>query len=149
MSSVWTLIPHVGIESGSTQIHMGQSRPSIRESLAPAFGKPTSHYDGEDDFRSPDGTFIRLRYSDQLIQDIEFLAGQLTYHSQPLSGRTDWPDITRFLNAEGVTIRESEWLGDGFDCLELAINIATHEQVGGDEGDNGIEWVILSTQFTA
>jgi hypothetical protein len=33
------------------------------------------------------------------------------------------------------------------ECSELGINIATREQVGGDEGDDGIKWVITSANF--
>ena len=33
------------------------------------------------------------------------------------------------------------------ECSELGINIATREQVGGDNGDDGIEWVIISANF--
>jgi hypothetical protein len=36
-------------------------------------------------------------------------------------------------------------LGDGHECTSLGVNIATHEEVGGD-GD-GIEWVILSAEI--
>ena len=36
-------------------------------------------------------------------------------------------------------------LGDGQECPALGVNIATHQDVGGD-GD-GVEWVILSTNI--
>ena len=54
--------------------------------------------------------------------------------------------MERFLQSRGTTIRETEWLGDGYDGVELSLNIATRGQIGGDE-EEGIEWVILSTLF--
>jgi len=45
----------------------------------------------------------------------------------------------------GGTLRPTKWLGDGWDCVQLGLNVASHEDVGGD-GDE-IEWVILSRAF--
>ena len=142
----WTLVPQKGIEQGELAIHFGMPRSAIRDLLREEFPAPQSHFDDEDDFEHlTDGTFIRVRYDDSGVQDIEFLAGYLTYNGVKLSGGDEWPDVRQGLAALGNQFRDTEWLGDGFDCLPIAVNIATHEQIGGD-GD-GIEWVIMSSKF--
>jgi hypothetical protein len=107
---------------------------------------PSPIFDDEDDFHHPhDGTFLRIRYANSNVRDIEFLDGFLSYKGVTLFGSVSWSDVESGLAALGNQFRETEWIGDGFDCLPLAVNIATHEQVGGD-GD-GIEWVIMSSMF--
>lgn len=142
----WKLIPRKGIEQGNVAIHFGMSRTAIRDLLGESFPAPVSHFENEDDFEhATDGTLIRVRYDDSGVRDIEFLDGVLVFDSVKLSGGGDWPEVQQELAQLGNKFRESEWLGDGTDCLPLAINVATHEQIGGD-GD-GIEWVILSSNF--
>lgn len=142
----WKLVPQIGIEQGELAIHFGMCRSSVRDLLREEFPQPQSHFDNEDDFQhSTDGTLIRVRYNESVVQDIELLAGCLSYEGLKLSGGGDWPDVKQGLASLGNDIRETEWLGDGFDCVPLCINIATHEQLGGD-GD-GIEWVIMSSEF--
>ena len=149
MNPLWTLIPHKGIENESLKIHLGMGRSSVKDLLAGEFRSPRSNVENEEDFQHPtDGTLIRLRYANSMVQDIEVLGGQLDYEGVAVfGGDAVWPDIEHFLKAQGVTIREAQWLGEGYDCLELSLNIATHEQAGRDD-DEGIEWVILSTLFT-
>lgn len=142
----WTLIPQKGIERGDLAIHFGMPRLKIREQLRNVFPAPRSHFEDEDDFEDEDnGTLIRVRFDDTGVRDIEFLGGLLMYNGVSLFGDGEWPDVQQQLAALGNTFRSTEWLGDGYDCLPLAVNIATHEQIGGD-GD-GIEWVIMSTNF--
>lgn len=142
----WTLVPQRGIEQGELAIHFGMPRTAVLDLLREVFPAPQSHFDDEDDFEHPtDGTLIRIRYDDCGVQDIEFLEGSLNYDGVKLSGGGEWPEVQQGLAALGNQFRDTEWLGDGFDCLPIAINIATHEQIGGD-GDR-IEWVIMSSRF--
>ena len=142
----WTLVPQKGIEQAELAIRFGMPRTAVRDLLREAFPNPQSHFDDEDDFEhATDGTLIRIRYDDSGVQDIEFLEGSLTYNGVQLSGGSEWPEVRQGLAALGNQFRDTEWLGDGFDCLPIAVNIATHEQIGGD-GD-GIEWVIMSSKF--
>lgn len=143
--SIWTLLPREGVELSSLKICFGLSREKLRQHLHSAFGAPQSHFEDEDDFSHPDGTLIRVRYDEDGVQDIEFLEGVLMYQDVALCGHVTWPEVQRQLATMNVSFRPTEWLGDGTDCLPLAINIATHEQIGGD-GD-GVEWVILSKRF--
>ena len=146
MADEWTLVPKNGIEQRQLKIHFGMSRSDVRDFLKAEFGEPESNFPDEDDFHHlHDGTFLRIRYANLNVQDIEFLEGSLKYNGVNLAGGVRWSDVERGLAALGNTFRETDWLGDGYDCLPLGVNIATHEQVGGD-GD-GIEWLIMSTTF--
>ena len=142
----WTLIPQKGIERGDLAIHFGMPRSAVRDLMRAAFPPPQSYFEAEDDFEhETDGSLIRVRFDDTGVQDIEFLGGLLTHNGVTLFSGGEWPDVQQGLISLGNTFRVTKWLGDGRDCLPLAINIATHEQIGGD-GD-GIEWVIMSTKF--
>lgn len=100
----------------------------------------------EDDFVSRDGsTLIRVRYQDEAVWDIEFLSGILRYDDEDLHDQTTLDDVRQFLESKALALRPTEWLGEGWDCVPLGFNIASHEDVGGD-GDE-IEWVILSRAF--
>ena len=146
MAGEWTLVPKKGIEQGPLKIVFEMSRSEVRDLLKAEFGDLESNFDDEDDFHHPhDGTFLRIRYANSIVQDIEFLEGSLSYEGVKLSGGVSWPEVERGLAALGNKFRETEWLGDGYDCLPLAVNIATHEQIGGDGG--GIEWGIMSSMF--
>ncbi len=146
MNRHWNFIPGKGIKKGETKISLGEPQQSVRDAMTAEFGAPVSHRDDEDDFENPSGdTLIRLRYDAGNVKDIEFLRGSLYLDDLCLLGDCEWPEIEHKLRALGHTHRDTEWLGDGYDILTLGINIATHEQVGGD-GD-GIEWVILSQDF--
>jgi len=96
---------------------------------------------------SEDGTWIRLRFDGDKLRDIEFLGGSLSLGDTQLHNEVHWESLHMKLATKGYTSRESEWLGDGFDFESLGINIATREQVGGDEGDDEIEWVIASSDW--
>ena len=129
----WTLIAQRGIERGDLAIHFGMSRSAARDRMLASFPPPQSHFEDEDDFEhSTDGTLIRLRFDDTGVRDIEFLGGILTYRGVSIVGGGEWPVVQQALAAMGNTFRDTEWLGDGYDCLPLAVNIATHEQIGGD-----------------
>jgi len=144
----WEFVPFEGITSRQLAITLGQSRTQLRKLAAPLFSplEPNSDYPEEDDFITLDGTtFIRVRYQDDTVRDIEFLSGQLRYKGFELHGRATMTGVQQFLKSENHSLRKTSWLGDGLDCVSLGINIACHEDVGGD-GD-GIEWVILSRNF--
>ena len=145
---VWQLIPRVGIASGSVEISFGQERAELSRILADDFLAPAkTTFADEDDFHSEDkSVFIRVRYSGTQVQDIEFLGGVLEYQGIQLHSDVTFSELEEKFGAKNFTFRPTEWLGDGQDCPELNINVATHEDVGGD-GD-GIEWVILSQTFT-
>jgi hypothetical protein len=56
----------------------------------------------------------------------------------------EWRDVEERPGKLGLRSHESAGLGEGMECSELGINVATREQVGGDECDDSIEWVITS-----
>lgn len=144
----WQLLPRQGIACGALQVSLGQEREALRKRMLAADFLPPkpSRFADEDDFRTADkSTFIRVRYQGTQVQDIEFLSGALRYRGVDLHRNTTFAQLEKKFKAMKLTLRNTRWLGDGQDCPELAINIATREDVGGD-GD-GIEWVILSSNF--
>jgi hypothetical protein len=145
----WELLPRRGIESGALRISFGMTRQDVRHMMTGQFLPlvPNTRYPDEDDFHTADKfTFVRIRYEGTQVRDIEFLGGKLAYQGVPLHAGVAFPEIRARFGEMGLTFRDTEWLGDGQDCPELGVNIATHEDVGGD-GDE-IEWVILSSDFT-
>ena len=145
----WLLTPFQGIECDGTKVSFGQARSAVRAALAATFQAPHANeaYPDEDDFRTPDdSTFIRIRYDDaDAVWDIEFLAGTLRYQGTDLHDHTTLEKVRQYFSSKAVTLRPTEWLGDGWDCVPMGINIASHDDIGGD-GDE-IEWVILSRAF--
>lgn len=144
----WEFVPFEGITSKPLAIMLGQSRKALRTRAASVFSplEPNPDYPDEDDFITLDGTtFIRVRYQDDTVRDIEFLSGSLRYNGVELFDQATLKSVRRFLESENHPLRATKWLGDGLDCVSLGINIACHDDIGGD-GD-GIEWVILSRNF--
>lgn len=144
----WEFVPFEGIISKQIAITLGTSRELLRKLAVPLFSplEPNSDYPDEDDFITVDGTtFIRVRYQDDTVRDIEFLSGQLRYKGFEMHDRATLKEVQRFLSSQNHSLGKTSWLGDGLDCVSLGINIACHDDVGGD-GD-GIEWVILSRNF--
>ena len=144
---VWQLIPKVGISLNDTKISFGQERAEVNRLMAKHFSPPEEgSYPEEDDFLNDDESIsIRIRYDGTQVTDIEFLGGSLQYQGIELHSDVTLDDVEKALLDKNLTIRDAEWLGEGKDCLELGINIATHDNVGGD-GD-GIEWIIMSATF--
>ena len=144
---VWQLIPNVGISLNDTKISFGQERAEVNRLMAKHFSPPEEgSYPEEDDFLNDDESIsIRIRYDGTQVTDIEFLGGSLQYQGIELHSDVTLDDVEKALLDKNLTIRDAEWLGEGKDCLELGINIATHDNVGGD-GD-GIEWIIMSATF--
>ena len=146
----WVLHPFDGIETDGIKISLGTPRGLLRESMASRFQPPKTNdaYPDEDDFVSQDGsTFIRVRYEHDAVWDIEFLQGTLRHDEVDLHAQTTLDEVRRYFTSKATSLRPTEWLGDGWDCVSLGINIASREDVGGD-GDE-IEWVILSRAFQA
>jgi hypothetical protein len=144
----WELLPLEGIKNERLEITFGQSRALVRQRMASAFNPlvPNAKFPDEDDFVTPGRTtFIRVRFRDDVVKDIEFLSGQLRYKGVELHHKATVEGVRLFLESENGPLRPTKWLGDGLDCVPLGINIASHEDVGGD-GD-GVEWVILSREF--
>lgn len=144
----WELVPHKGIESGAVKIFFGMERAPLRSLLSEFIGLPKSFRSDEDDYEAEDGTWIRLRFGSDKLRDIEFLGGSLFFAGIQLHHGAHWDVLQKSLAAEGYSFRETEWLGDGFDFVGIGINIATHEQLGGDEGDDGVEWIIASGDWS-
>jgi hypothetical protein len=144
----WELMPRRGIRSGGVELLIGMSRTAARDALAPTMAGPESHFPNEDDFTSEQtGTLVRLRYEGDTLDDIEFLDGDLRFNGIALHRGTRWPTVKDELAAQGFQFQGASHLADGHECTSLGVNIATHEEVGGD-GD-GIEWVILSAEIAA
>lgn len=147
---VWELNPRTGIAFIEIAITFGMERADVQVLLSKYFLAPSidNSYPNEDDFLTSDqSSFIRIRYDGTLVQDIEFLSGKLQYQGINLHSNTTFSEIEACFILKGLEFRDTQWLGDGQDCEKLGINIATRENVGGDEGDDEIEWVILSKRF--
>ena len=144
----WNLIPKHGVERDGIQVYFGAARAAIRAALLAQFGVPKSYRENEDDFNAHDGSFLRLRYVGDKIRDIEFLGGSLMLDNLELHKRARGRKLTTDLAKKGYGSRYAAWIGSGLDFESLGINIATHEDVGGDEGDDQIEWVIMSSGWT-
>jgi hypothetical protein len=129
---------------GGVEVLLGMDRATARSTLSPILGEPRSHFPDEDDYQSDEhGTWLRLRFDVDRLQDVEFLRGDLYLDGVPLHGGVRWPELSERLAARGFEFWPATELGDGQECPELGVNIATHEDVGG-AGD-GIEWVILAS----
>ncbi len=138
------LVPGKGIRCGDAEIYFGMARKALREMLG---WKPTAEtlWDDEDEYMQADGEdWLRLRFLDGKLCDIEVLGGGLQHEGLELKS-TSWSALEPALETLGHSLRKTQWLGEGKDCVALHVNIATHDDVGGD-GD-GIEWVITSSDF--
>lgn len=148
-NQIWELCPNQGIFFESVHIWFDQDREDVRKNLISLFPEPKGNkkFPDEDDFVAEDGaTFIRVRYDGKnRVRDIEFLNGVLRYQNINIHDGAVFQEIEGNFDKIGLSFRATKWLGDGQDCVNLGINIATHENVGGD-GDE-IEWVILSKDF--
>jgi hypothetical protein len=145
----WTFIPRIGFLHDNLEVNLGCGRDELRTLLEPAFSAPelNSSYPDEDDFHSNDGsTFIRVRYKDGAVKDLEFLSGDLSYEGIQLHRSANLTAVCEAFEALGHTFRPTRWLGDGSDCESLGFNIASREDIGGD--DDSIEWFIISQNFT-
>src|SRR5688500_18097285 len=144
--AVWELEPRRGIRTSGIELTFGMSRSAARAALAETLDGPESNFPDEDDFTSnADGTWIRLRFDGDTLHTIEFLGGDLRLDGIALHDGVYWPALAESLASKGFAFEPASILADGQECGSLGVNIATHEDVGGD-GD-GIEWVIVSADI--
>lgn len=143
---IWQLIPKKGITTNELSISFDDQRTALREALGKSYSLSTSqNFPDEDDFQR-EGIYIRVRYNDDdRVKDIEFLGGDLFYQDISIHDGTTFEKIESAFAEKGLTFRDTQWFGDGKDCVELEISIATREEVGGDSSE--IEWVILSNDL--
>ena len=140
------LVPGKGIRRNDTDIFFGMPRAKLRQALghqAPKAGD--SMWDDEDDYIDSDGTdWLRLRFLDDKLCDIEVLHGSLMHEGIELLA-TDIDSLRSDLNRGGMALEKTEWLSEGHDCVDLQIVVASREDTG-DVG-NEIAWVITSCDF--
>src|SRR5262245_52876993 len=98
----WNLVPFEGIKCDPLSITFGQPRALVRQRLSTAFSPLVANasFPDEDDFHSHDRTtFIRVRYQDDAVRDIEFLSGRLRYKGMELHDRATLDEVRRFLES--------------------------------------------------
>ncbi|MDR2875327.1 MAG: hypothetical protein LBV44_05300 [Methylobacillus sp.] len=137
----WQLLPRRGIRFGEAEIVVGAPRAEVRQALAGYFPPPENHRrESEDQYRNNDGK-VFLRYDDaDTLKEILCVAGSVQLDGLELLDTT-WSQLIPQLESRGHTPQEPEYFVDGQDFPALGINIATREDVGGDEDDDQIEWV--------
>jgi hypothetical protein len=146
MTATWELVPKKGIRHGQIELFLGMKRADAWAALADGYALEHRNSPNEDDFESKDGqTWIRLRYHGDKLQDVEFLRGDLQFSGLALHAHASWTALAPALEKLGYKFHGAEQLGGGHECTELGVNIATHEDVGGD-GDE-IEWVIVASSL--
>jgi hypothetical protein len=139
----WDLVPRRGVAGGGVEIWLGRDRAALRSELSAILGAARGHFPNEDDYICDEhGTWLRLRFDGERLQDIEVLRGEVYLDDIALHDGARWSELGGQLAARGFDFYPAIELGDGQECPELGVNIATHGDVGGD-GD-GIEWVILA-----
>lgn len=138
------LVPGRGIRRGDTDIFFGMPRKKLRDALGWKAGGENM-WDDEDEYTDTTGAdWLRLRFLDEKLCDIEVMGGQLTHEGVELLA-TDMPALRAALKKSGMALEKTEWLSEGHDCLDLQIVVASREDVG-DVGEE-IEWVITSSDF--
>jgi hypothetical protein len=138
------LIPGRGIRRGDTDIFFGMPRKKLRDALGWKSGGDNM-WDDEDEYTDTDGgDWIRLRFLDDKLCDIEVIGGRLTHEGIELRA-TDMPKLRAALKQVGLALEKTEWLSEGHDCIDLQVVVASRDDVG-DIGDE-IEWVITSSDF--
>ncbi|TCV92349.1 hypothetical protein EC912_10755 [Luteibacter rhizovicinus] len=140
----WELVPGRGIRRGDTTIFFGTQRKALHESLG---GKPEgdSLWDDEDEYSLPNGDeWLRLRFMDGKLCDIEVLGGSLHHEGVELIDTT-WPELEAALKNTGRQFEATQWLSEGHDCIDLQIVVASRQDIG-EDGD-GIAWLITSSDF--
>jgi len=139
----WELLPRRGIRIGATEIVVGMPRAEIRQALTQHFPPPANRRRPSEDQYTNSDRQVFLRYDDAgTLEEIMCITGSLHLGGVELLDTT-LAELASHLEALGYTITEPEYYADGQDCPELGINIATHEDVGGDEGDDKIEWIAI------
>lgn len=138
------LIPGRGIRRGDIDIFFGMPRKKLRDALGWKAGSENM-WDDEDEYTDTNGAdWLRLRFLDDKLCDIEVIGGQLTHEGIELFATT-LPDLRAALKKSGMALEKTEWLNEGHDCVDLQIVVASGDDVG-DVGDK-IEWVSTSSDF--
>lgn len=137
------LVPGRGIRRGDTDIFFGTPRKKLREALG---WKPAGDnmWEDEDEYPANGNDWLRLRFLDDALCDIEVLGGHLVHDGIELMA-TDIATLRAALKKQGMALEKTEWLAEGHDCVDLQIVVASKEDVG-DVGDD-MEWVITSRDF--
>jgi hypothetical protein len=139
------LVPGRGIRHDNTEIFFGMRRDAVREAL----GQPTETIWGdEDEYATGGDDWLRLRYLDGKLCDIEVLGGSLTHKGIELKN-TEFRALRDALHNSGFVLEdETEWLSEGRDCIDLQIVVATADDlINEPETGDGIAWVITSSDF--
>jgi hypothetical protein len=139
----WELLPRRGIRIGETEIVVGAPRAEVRQALAQHFSPPVNRRQPSEDQYAQDDRMLFMRYdAADALEQIMCINGSLRLGDLELLD-TNWTELAPCLEGLGHTITEPTYYADGRDCPELGINIATREDVGGDEDDDEIEWVAV------
>ena len=139
------LVPGRGIRRDDIDIFFGMPRAKLRQALDWKAPTNDSMWDDEDEYTGSDGAeWLRLRFLDDRLCDIEVLGGQLAHEGIELFA-TDIDALRLALKRGGMALEKTEWLSEGHDCVDLQIVVASRD----DAGDAGSEiaWVITSSDF--
>jgi hypothetical protein len=138
------LVPGRGIRRGDTDIFFGMPRKKIRDALG--WKAPSENiWDDEDEYTDASGNeWLRLRFLDDKLCDVEVLHARLSHEGIELRDTT-MPALRAALKQGGMALEKTEWLSEGHDCVDLQIVVASKEDTG-DVGEE-IEWVITSCDF--
>jgi hypothetical protein len=138
------LVPGRGIRRDTTDIFFGMPRKKLRDALGWKAGGENM-WDDEDEYSTAEGDdWLRLRFLDDKLCDIEVMGGQLVHEGIELVA-TDLPALRMALKKAGMALEKTQWLSEGHDCVDLQIVVASREDAR-DVGDE-IEWVITSCDF--
>ena len=138
------LVPGRSIRRDVTDIFFGMPRKRLRDALGWKAGREHM-WDDEDEYTDAAGAeWLRLRFLDDKLCDIELMAGNLTHEGIELLA-TDMTSLRAALKKSGMALEKTEWLSEGHDCVDLQIVVASRDDVG-DVGEE-IEWVITSSDF--
>ncbi|NID17371.1 hypothetical protein [Luteibacter yeojuensis] len=139
------LIPGRGIRRDDIDIFFGMPRTKLRQALRNEKPGGDSMWDDEDEYTDAEGgDWLRLRFLDDKLCDIEVLGGSLIHEGIELLA-TDIHTLRNDLGRGGMALEKTEWLSEGHDCVDLQIVVASRE----DSGEVGAEiaWVITSSDF--
>jgi hypothetical protein len=138
------VVPGRATRRPTTDIFFGMPRKKLRDALGWKAGGENM-WDDEDEYSTADGNdWLRLRFLDDKLCDIEVMGGNLVHEGIELVATT-LPALRVALKKSGMALEKTQWLSEGHDCVDLQIVVASREDAG-DVGDE-IEWVITSSDF--
>jgi hypothetical protein len=141
------LVPGRGIrrQRDNIEIFFGAPRARLRDVLG--YQKPAGEalWPDEDEYTDGHGAeWLRLRFLDEKLCDIEVLGGNLVHEGIELFATT-LESLRLALKQKGMALEKTEWLSQGHDCVDLQIVVASQDDAG-DAGDE-IAWVATSVDF--